>query len=287
MKKNQIITLVVVAAFVGLLFFINRHEPTRVSEEQAKAAAEAQKLLEQADGEKADLTFKDAIRKRGEGLAEAAEAKGREAALAEAMAAAAKGPYQVEFQCSNGTFVVEVHPEWAPLAAAQFRTIVESGIYNEARFFRVVPGFVVQWGIPGDPEKAAEWDKRNIADELVKTPNERGTIVYAMVGGQKDTRTSQVYINLADNTQRLDHLGFAPFGKVVKGMEVVEAINAEYGQDPDQDEITSRGNAYLKEYFPKLDYIKEAKILGDVVAPSAAPTQEAAVETAETVTAQN
>jgi peptidyl-prolyl cis-trans isomerase A (cyclophilin A) len=286
MKKNQIITLVVVAAFVGLLFFINRHEPGRMSEEQAKAAAEAQKLLDQAETDK-ELTLKDAIRKQGAGVAQAAEAKERELELAKAEAAAAKGPYQVEFQCSNGTFVLEIHPEWAPLAAAQFRTIIESGIYNEARFFRVVPGFVVQWGIPGDPEKAAEWEKRNIADELVKTPNARGTIVYAMLGGQKDTRTSQVYINLVDNAQRLDHLGFAPFGKVVKGMEVVEAINAEYGQEPDQDDITTRGNAYLKEYFPKLDYIKEAKILGDVVAPSAASPQEAAAEAAEPVTTQN
>ncbi len=283
MKKNQIITVAAVVAFVGLLLFINRHEPARVSEQQAKEAAEAKKLLEEAEGEKP--TFKDQIQKRIEEMANAEKPGSNTVAPASTETAAAAPPYQVEFQCSNGTFIVEVHPEWAPIGAEQFRKVIEAGIYNEARFFRVVPGFVVQWGIPGDPEKAAEWEKRTIQDEAVTTSNVRGTITYAK-SGAPNSRTSQVFINFGDNSN-LDGMGFSPFGKVVKGMEVVDAIHSESREKPDQGEITNRGNAYLKEYFPKLDYIKEAKILGDVAVPAAdaaPPTQEAAAPAPEPAT---
>lgn len=169
-------------------------------------------------------------------------------------------PYEVTFETSKGEFVIAVDPSLAPLGAAQFKEIIESGIYDDARFFRVVPGFVVQWGIPGSPSLAAEWESRNIVDEPVKASNVKGTITYAK-SAAPNSRTSQVFINLGDNKQ-LDGMGFAPFGKVIKGMDVVESITSEYGERPDQFKMRGLGNSYLKKDFPNLDYIKSARIVG-------------------------
>ncbi len=276
MNKSQVVTLIIVAAFVALLVGINSIEPSRVSDRQRQEAAEAAAQIAEAEAAegKQEATLEHAIKSQVN-LASGGGDSGPSAAMPESM-----DPYQVEFTCSNGTFVAEIHPEWAPIGAEQFRKIIEAGIYNDARFFRVVPGFVVQWGIPGDPEMAAAWGNRTIKGEPVKTSNVRGTITYAMLSGNMDSRTTQVYINLVDNTERLDHLGFAPIGKVVKGMEVVDAINSEYGQDPDQSRIESRGNAYLKEYFPKLDFIQQAVILGHVAVPGDAAPAEAAPQEA-------
>lgn len=166
--------------------------------------------------------------------------------------------FRVEFRCSNGTFVVECDPRLAPIGAARFKEAVEAGVYDNAYFFRVLPGFVVQFGIPGEPETAAKWKNATIKDDPVKTTNAKGTISFATAG--PNTRTTQVFINLVDNA-RLDGMGFAPIGRVVEGMEVVEAINAEYRQDPEQDRIESEGNAYLKANFPNLDYIRRARIV--------------------------
>jgi len=281
MKKSQLVTLGVVALFIVAIIGVNTLQPSRITEQRMEEQAEAQRQLEEAN--------------KTPSLKEQFEAKLDEAVSSDpnasnpAMIAAATpaDAFQVEFQCSNGTFIVEVYPEWAPIGAEQFRQIIEAGIYNEARFFRVIPGFVVQWGIPGDPELAAEWDQKTMQDEAVKTSNVRGTITYAK-SQAPNSRSSQVFINFRDNTQ-LDGMGFSPFGKVVKGMDVVEAINAQYREEPDQGEIQSKGNAYLKEYFPKLDYIKEAKILGTVAAPAAAApdvAQDAASATPE-LAAQN
>lgn len=268
MNKSQLVTLIIVAVFVALLVGINSIEPSRVSARQQQEAAKAAAQI--AEAEAAEAKTHAATQELSAEQMQMAQQPGPSADTPASM-----DPYQVEFICSNGSFVLEIHPEWAPIGAEQFRKIIEAGIYNEARFFRVVPEFVVQWGIPGDPELAKTWGERTIKGEPVKTKNERGTITYAMLSNNLDSRTTQVYINLVDNTRRLDHLGFAPIGKVVKGMEVIDAINAEYGQDPDQSMIESRGNAYLKEYFPKLDYIKEAKFLN---APTASAGTEAGAE---------
>jgi len=282
MKRNQVVTGIAVLAFVGLLVFINRHEPARVSEQRAKEEAEARRLLEEAEGK--PKSFKEEMQARADGIfADAAKHRAQQAAATGTPVAAAS-PFQVEFQCSNGTFVAEIHPEWAPLGAEQFRKIIEAGIYKEARFFRALPGFVVQWGIPGDPELAAEWKKRVILDDPPTQSNVRGTLTYAT--GGPNTRTTQVFISLSDKNTRLDSMGFAPFGKIVKGMEVVDAIFNGYAEDSNlQDDIELKGNAYLKEYFPKLDYIKEAKILGDVAAP--ASTLEAAAPAVAEPISQN
>jgi peptidyl-prolyl cis-trans isomerase A (cyclophilin A) len=165
---------------------------------------------------------------------------------------------QVKFATTKGDFVVEVHPEWAPLGAERFLDLVRNGFYDDCKFFRVVPGFVVQWGINGDPEVQAKWRDATIQDEPVVQSNTRGMMTFAK--GGPDSRTSQVFISFDDNS-RLDGMGFPAFAKVVSGMDVVEQINAEYGESPDQQSIQYEGNKYLEARFPRLDGIVKATIL--------------------------
>ena len=166
--------------------------------------------------------------------------------------------FRVKFETSCGDFTVEVQRDWAPLGADRFHELVQAGFYDECRFFRVVPGFVVQWGMNGDPAVYAKWKDREIKDDKVTQSNREGMITFASRG--PNTRTCQLFINLADN-ERLDDLGFAPFGKVVEGMDVVKKITSEYGQRPQQPLIQEEGNAYLKKEFPKMDYIKKATVV--------------------------
>jgi peptidyl-prolyl cis-trans isomerase A (cyclophilin A) len=125
----------------------------------------------------------------------------------------------------------------------------------------VVPGFIVQFGMHGDPEIGEVWRSAYFKDEPVVTGNTRGTLVYAKPGAPADRRTTQLFINLGDNTRSLDHQGFSAFGKVVEGMEFVDAITAEYGERPHQGMIAKEGNAYLQREFPNLDFIKKASIV--------------------------
>lgn len=149
---------------------------------------------------------------------------------------------------------IRVHPEWAPLGAAQFKKLVEQGWYDDAGVFRVVPGFVAQFGLPAKPQPTLP----NIQDDPVKVTNSRGTLVFATRG--KNTRTSQLFINYKDNSF-LDKQGFSPFGEVLDdGMKVVEQFYTGYGEQPNQGQITSRGNAYLDASFPKLTKIRKAKV---------------------------
>jgi peptidyl-prolyl cis-trans isomerase A (cyclophilin A) len=166
--------------------------------------------------------------------------------------------YRVRFETSKGEFVVEVTRAWAPKGADRFYNLVRNGFYDGVRFFRVVPGFVVQFGINGDPRISARWRAARIEDDPVVQSNRRGTITFATAG--PNSRTTQVFINYADNTN-LDGQGFAPFGRVVQGMEVVDRINAEYGQSPNQAMIQQQGNAYLEAQFPRLDYIVRASVV--------------------------
>ena len=164
----------------------------------------------------------------------------------------------VKLETSKGDVLVELNREWAPLGVEQFLAAVDDTVYDEARFFRVVPNFVVQFGIPADPAKAAIWKKRTIKDDPVKQSNKRGTVTFATAG--PGTRTSQLFINLKDNAF-LDNMGFAPIGKVVQGMELVDSIEAKYGEQPNQGSIQSRGNTYLKDQFPELDYVKTVAVV--------------------------
>jgi peptidyl-prolyl cis-trans isomerase A (cyclophilin A) len=173
-------------------------------------------------------------------------------------AAQAPAELKVRFETSKGPFVVEAHREWAPHGVDRFYELVKSGYYDEARFFRVVPNFVVQWGIHKDPKVSREWNQKYIPDDPVKQSNRRGYITYAKRG--PDTRTTQLFINVADNAS-LDSTGFAPFGRVIEGMGVVENLYSGYGQTPQQNLIQLQGNAYLEDRFPKLDYIKTTRLL--------------------------
>jgi cyclophilin family peptidyl-prolyl cis-trans isomerase len=168
------------------------------------------------------------------------------------------GVARVKFTTTAGDFVVEVHPEWAPVGAARFLTLVRNGYFDGSGFFRVVPGFVVQFGLAADPADTKVWVDSVIRDDPVKVSNRRGTVVFATAG--PNTRTTQIFINYGNNG-RLDRQGFAPFGRVVEGMERVDRISAAHGQSPDQGMIRAKGNEYLKENFPKLDYIETAKIV--------------------------
>jgi peptidyl-prolyl cis-trans isomerase A (cyclophilin A) len=210
---------------------------------------------------------KDAAKEAAEAEKAAAEErkKAEEQKAAEEKKAPAEQPkeaadantFRVRFETSKGPFTVEVHRDWAPVGAERFHQLVKDRYFDGARFFRVVPNFVIQFGIAGDPAKTKKWDKR-IKDDPVKRTNKTGAVVFATAG--PNTRTTQLFINLRSN-QFLDDQGFAPFGEVVEGMETVEKINAEYGEQPDQQAIERRGNAYLNENFPRLDYIKAARIL--------------------------
>ena len=175
----------------------------------------------------------------------------------------APATFKVNVDTSAGTFVIEVRKALSPNGADRFYNLVKNGYYDNVRFFRVIPNFMVQFGINGDPAVNTAWRSARIAVDPVKTSNKRGFITYAM-GGSPDTRTTQVFINFKDNAN-LDALGFAPFGEVVSGMDIVDKIyavgeGAPRGPGPDQGRIQAEGNAYLTKEYPKLDYIKKATI---------------------------
>lgn len=175
----------------------------------------------------------------------------------------APATYRVKFETSKGDFEIEVTREWAPKGADHFYNLVKTGFYDGARFFRVRPNFVVQFGINGDPKTNRLWSTMNLQDDPVKQTNSFGTITYAKAG--PNTRTTQVFINLANN-KRLDDEGFAPFGKVKTGMDVVTDFYFGYGemaprgQGVDTDKLEQLGNPYLESKFPRLDFIKKATV---------------------------
>jgi peptidyl-prolyl cis-trans isomerase A (cyclophilin A) len=172
----------------------------------------------------------------------------------------AKAPdnYKVQFTTTKGNIVIEIHRDWAPLGAERFYNLVRNGFFTDAAFFRVVPNFIVQFGLGANPAVNAVWQKANIRDDLVKESNKRGTLTFATAG--PNTRTTQLFINLKDNGP-LDAQGFSPFGMVVEGMDVVDKIYPGYGERPDQGRITAEGKAYVDKNFPQLDRITAAKVL--------------------------
>jgi len=173
--------------------------------------------------------------------------------------------FVVTIETSRGDVHVEVVRAWAPVGADRFYNLVRLGYYDDARFHRVVPGFITQWGVAGDPEVTEVWYDRGMPDDPVVSSNVRGSIAYAFT--DPGTRSTQVFINMVDNT-RLDSQGFAPFGRVVGGMEtVVDSIFGEYGETSgggvrqgEQDSLVARGNAYLDSAFPRLDRLGRAYV---------------------------
>lgn len=187
-----------------------------------------------------------------------AEAEKQPSAEAPKNAAPANTPqtYQVKMVTSKGPVIITVHRDWAPLGAQRFYELVKAGYYDGARFFRIVPNFVIQFGLAANPAVTKKWDKA-IKDDPVTHTNKRGSLAFATIG--PETRTAQVFINIASN-QSLDSQGFAPFAEVTEGMNVVDKFYGGYGEAPDQVAITQQGNAYLTSRFPKLDYIQKATI---------------------------
>jgi peptidyl-prolyl cis-trans isomerase A (cyclophilin A) len=179
-------------------------------------------------------------------------------------AAIAQAPdkFQVELDTTKGKVVIEVTREWAPRGADRFFNLVKIGFYTDVAFFRVVKDFVVQFGIHGDPKVMAAWREATIMDEMVKQPNVKGTVTFAK--RTSDTRTTQIFINMKDNQADLDDRGFAPFGKVVEGMDVLQKLYSDYAERPQEADNPKRmlaeGNEFLKKQFPKLDYIKSARV---------------------------
>ena len=170
----------------------------------------------------------------------------------------APATYKAAFDTSAGKFVITVHRAWAPLGADRFYNLVKNGFFDEARFFRVVPNFMVQFGINGDPAVAAAWMPARLKDDpAAGHSNKKGYVTFATSG--PNSRTTQVFINFKDNAF-LDSQGFTPFGEVTTGMDVAEKITDQYGEKPNQGQIQSQGNTYLKASFPKLDYVKKATI---------------------------
>ena len=180
-----------------------------------------------------------------------------------AFAAQAPDSFRARFSTTKGDFVIAVHRAWAPLGADRFYNLVRSGYYDGVRFFRVMPGFMAQFGIHGDTAVTTAWRERRIADDPVRRTNLRGMVTFATAG--PGTRTTQIFINYGNN-DRLDAMGFAPFGEVVEGMEVVEALYGGYGEGaprgrgPDQFRLNVEGEKYLARQFPKLDKINKATI---------------------------
>ena len=175
----------------------------------------------------------------------------------------APATFKVNFDTSKGPIEVTVHRDWAPNGADRLYNLVKAGFYDDVRFFRVIPNFMAQFGIHGNPSVMSAWRTAQIKDDPVKGSNTRGMVVFATAG--PNTRTTQLFINFKDNSS-LDKQGFAPFGEVTKGMDVVDKIYDGYGEGaprgkgPEQGRIQNEGNAYLTKDFPKMDYIKTATI---------------------------
>ncbi len=177
----------------------------------------------------------------------------------EAMNETAPEVCKIKFETTAGDVIIEVKRAWAPKGADRFYSLVKNGFYDNCRFFRIVPNFVAQFGINGDPQVAAIWREARITDDPVKRSNTRGFLSFATAG--PNTRTTQIFINYGDNGG-LDGQGFAPFGKVLEGMDIVDKFFAGYASSgPDQGKLQYEGNAYLEKEFPKLDYIKKASVM--------------------------
>ena len=176
----------------------------------------------------------------------------------------APSTYKAKFETTKGDFVVQVHRDWAPAGADRFYNLVKIGFYEKAAFFRTIDGFMSQFGISGYPEVSAVWREAKIQDDPVRESNTRGRVTFATAG--PNTRTTQLFVNYRDGNARLDQSGFAPFGEVVEGMDVVDSLHKTgeghpAGPGPSQGLLQSRGGAYVEAKFPKIDSIKKVTIV--------------------------
>lgn len=176
--------------------------------------------------------------------------------------------FRVALETTKGSFAVDVIRAWSPNGADRFHELVSAGYFTDVAFFRVVPGFIAQFGMHGDPSVNERWEERPIRDDPVRQSNRRGTIVFATAG--PNTRANQLFINFKDNAQ-LDGMGFSPIGRVVEGMSVVDSLFDGYGEAPVQARIARQGNRYLKQEFPLLDYVRSARVVALSGRPATPP----------------
>jgi len=169
--------------------------------------------------------------------------------------------FQVQFDTSAGSFVMEAHRDWSPNGVDRFYTLVQSHYYDDTRVFRMLTGFVAQFGLSGDPAVTAMWSHATIPADPVVQHNQRGYVSYAMAAGDRGSRTTQLFINLVDNSAGLDSMGFAPIALVTSGMNVVDAFYGGYMEMPSQASIQTTGNSYLDSSFPMLTHITSARVI--------------------------
>jgi peptidyl-prolyl cis-trans isomerase A (cyclophilin A) len=171
--------------------------------------------------------------------------------------------FRVAFETNRGNFVVAVNRSWAPNGADRFYQLAASHFFDDQRFFRVLSGYIAQFGASGDPKVNELWEGKKIPDDPRREKNVRGTISFASDG--PGSRTHQLFVNLKDSP-KLDAQDFVPVGRVVEGMSVLDSLNDDYGESPKYHLIATLGNSYLRRMFPKLDYIKTARVVGDTTA---------------------
>jgi peptidyl-prolyl cis-trans isomerase A (cyclophilin A) len=251
----------VAAVIMGSLFFgCKKEQPAEAPPEQPKAEAPAQPKAETPAPAPAPAQPAATANAHEE-----APRKGFDRTLLRPATLKEQAPesFQVKFATTRGDFVVTVHRTWAPIGADRFYNLAKHRFFDNASFFRVVPGFVVQFGISAYPPVSAAWEGANIQDEPVTQTNKRGYLTYAKTS-MPNTRSTQIFINLKDNAG-LDRQGFSPFGVVdAQGMKVVDMLYDQYGDSsgPEQDQISKLGKPYLDKGWPKLDSIKTATLVG-------------------------
>lgn len=251
MTKRRLMILIGALCAVAILVFVNQAKPARLAAATLDRTAQVQQRLAAIDA-------------RGDAIVLAQGTGAKEEEKAAADDAPMPNVFRVRYDTSKGPVVIELHKEWAPNGVARFYELVKMGFFDGCRFFRVVTKpkpFVVQWGIPGEPKLAKKWNNRTIKDDKVMKTNAVGTVTFA-AGRAPNSRSTQLFINLGDN-KFLDGMGFAPIGYVVEGMEIVRQFNDEYQEKVTdrQGDIVSKGNAWLDEAFPGLDYVKKATIV--------------------------
>jgi peptidyl-prolyl cis-trans isomerase A (cyclophilin A) len=188
--------------------------------------------------------------------------------------ARAPAVYKVKLTTTKGDVIIQVNRAWAPIGADRFYNLVRSGFFKDAAFFRTIPNFMTQFGIPARPDVAKAWEQANLIDDRPTQSNKRGMVTFAKTGAP-NSRSTQIFINYGDNVF-LDAQGFAPFGQVIQGMDIVDKFFSSYGEAPDQGRITAQGKAYLDKSFPNLDRIVNAVVMpADAPATTAAPAADA------------
>ncbi len=269
-KRNAITMLGVVAMIAIIVGVRSAFQQTVETEEAAKAAAQAKQNLAEAaeisDEAKAEVAEAETATEKPDVPQDLAGYEPID------WAETAPDTFYAKFETTAGPFVIESNKTWAPIGHERFYELCKVGFFNDTGFFRVVPGFVVQFGLAADPKMTAQYKRSALRDEPARKSNQRGKVTFATSG--PNSRTTQLFINYGDNAN-LDSMGFTPFGEVVVGMENVDNITSEYGEEPQQGSITSQGTAYLKQNFPDLDMIKQVVLVKAVEGAAPAPAPEA------------